>query len=55
MEIKSETIDETAIKSQVDKLAINTSPADTREIESNKEIAKELGPDYITPLSPMIF
>ena len=51
MEITSEPIDETAIKSQVDTVAINTSPADNKEIVSNEEIAKEIGPDFITPLS----
>ena len=54
MEIKSEPIDVTAIQSQVDNVAINTSPADNKEIVSNEDIAKELGPDYIKPLSPNI-
>ena len=54
MEIKSEPIDVTAIKSQVDRVAINTSPADNKKIVSNEEIAKELGPDYIKPLFPNI-
>ena len=51
MEIKSEPIDETAIQSQVDKAAINTSPADNKEIVSNKKIAKKLRPDDLKPLS----
>ena len=55
MEINSEAIDVTAIQSQVDKVAINTSPADNTKIVSNKEIAKELEPDYIKPLSPNIW
>ena len=53
IKIKSEPIDDTAIKSQVDKGAINTS-ANNKEIVSNEEIAKELGPDYIKLLSPNI-
>ena len=51
MVIKSEPIYVTPIQSQVDKVAINPSPADDKEIVSNEEIAKELGPDYIKPLS----
>ena len=54
MEIKLEPIDVTAIKSQVDEVAINTSSADNKEIVSHEKIAKELGPDYIKPLSPEI-
>ena len=54
MEIKSEPIDVTAIQSQVDKVAINTSPTVFKEIVSNEEIAKVLRPDYIKPLSPNI-
>ena len=54
MEIKSEPIDETAIQLQVDKVAINTSPADNKKLVSNKKIAKELRPDDIKPLSPTI-
>ena len=54
IKIKSEPIDETAIQSQVDKGAINTSPANNKEIVSNEEIAKELGHDYIKLLSPNI-
>ena len=54
MEIKSEPIDVTAIQQQVDKVAINTSPADNKEIVSNEEKSKELGPYYIKPLSPNI-
>ena len=52
MEIKLEPIDVTATKSQIDKVAINTSLVDNKNIVSNKEIAKELKPDYIKPLSP---
>ena len=55
MEIKSEPIDVTAIQFQVYKIAINTSPADNKEIVSNEEIAKELGPDYIKPVCFNIF
>ena len=44
----------TAIKSQVNKVAINTSPTHNKMIVSDEEIAKELGPDYIKPLSPKI-
>ena len=54
METKSKPIDVTAIQFRVDKVAINASPADNKEIMSNEEIAKELGPDYIKPLSPNI-
>ena len=55
IEINSEPIDVTAIQSQVDKVAINTSPADNTEIVSNDVIAKELGFDYIKLLSPNIW
>ena len=51
MEITFELIDVTAIKSQVDKVAINTSQADNKKLVSNKKLAKELGPDYFKPLS----
>ena len=51
MEINYELIDETAIKQEVDKVAINTAPADNKEIVSYKEIAKEIRPDDIQPLS----
>ena len=55
MEIKSEPIDVTAIQSQVYQVAINTSPADNKEIVSYEEIAKEIGPDYINLLFFNIF
>ena len=55
VEIKLEPIDLTAIKSQVDKVAINTSPTENKKIESHEEISKELEPDYIKPLSQKIF
>ena len=51
-EINSEPIDVTTIQSQVDKVAINLTPADNKKIVFNEGIAKELGPDYIKPLSP---
>ena len=54
MEIKIEPIDVTAIKSQVDKVAIETSPADNKEIVFNEEIAKQLGPDNSKLLSQNI-
>ena len=54
MEIKSEPIDEIAIKSQIDQVAINTLPVDNKKIVSNWKIAKKLGPDYIKLLSSKI-
>ena len=51
MLIKFETIDVAAIQFQVDKIAINTLPAEHTEIVSNEEIAKRLGLDYIKLLS----
>ena len=52
MKIKLEPIDVTAIKSQVDKVAINSSPANNMEIVSNEELDKEVKPDCIK-LSPL--
>ena len=50
MEIKHEPIDVNAIQSLVDKVAINTSPADNKEIMSNYECAKDIESVYIMPL-----